>query len=470
MLFFRRYFTVSLSVVLLLVLHLGVLQGVDANAMEGRVSTAGPLTVHPTNPRYFADASGRAILLSGSHTWANFQSVEGLPLNYREYLTFLKSYNFNFFRLWTWEQAEWLCSAKGNMTFSPLPYVRTGPGIAIDGKIKFDLDKFYQPYFDRLRARVMAARDQGIYVSVMLFNGFSIKMKGEHHEGRNPWDGHPFNIANNINGIDGDPRGVGDGRDIHTLRIPTITAYQVRYVKKVIDTLNDLDNVLWEISNESEADSTRWQYHMIDLIHSYEASKKCRHPVWMTAQYPGGENATLFGSPAEAVSPNENGGYKDSPPVPNHHKVVISDTDHLWGIGGDYRWVWKSFLRGLNPVFMDPYNRIGDLSEKERRLIRANMGYALAYSRAVNLSTMAPAPGIASSGYCLANGGREYLVYVPGGSVVVDLSSAGRIYEAEWLDLRTGSVRGVPDIHGGDRVVAMNPFQNADAVLSLRSR
>jgi hypothetical protein len=33
--------------------------------------THGPLSVHPENPRYFADRSGKAILLTGSHTWPN---------------------------------------------------------------------------------------------------------------------------------------------------------------------------------------------------------------------------------------------------------------------------------------------------------------------------------------------------------------------------------------------------------------
>ncbi|MCK4714586.1 MAG: hypothetical protein KAT35_03355, partial [Candidatus Aenigmarchaeota archaeon] len=29
---------------------------------------ANPLTVHPDNPRYFADSSGNAVYLTGSHT------------------------------------------------------------------------------------------------------------------------------------------------------------------------------------------------------------------------------------------------------------------------------------------------------------------------------------------------------------------------------------------------------------------
>jgi hypothetical protein len=36
--------------------------------------------------------------------------------------------------------------------------------------------------------------------------------------------------------------------------------------------------------------------------------------------------------------------------------VILSDTDHLWCIGGNHSWVWKSFLRGLHPIFMDPYD------------------------------------------------------------------------------------------------------------------
>jgi hypothetical protein len=39
----------------------------------------GPLRVHPANPRYFTDDTGRAIYLTGSHTWANFQEIKLPP-------------------------------------------------------------------------------------------------------------------------------------------------------------------------------------------------------------------------------------------------------------------------------------------------------------------------------------------------------------------------------------------------------
>ena len=47
------------------------------------------------------------------------------------------------------------------MTLQPWP--RTGSGTATDGKPKFALDRFDQAYFHRLRARVIAAANEGIY-------------------------------------------------------------------------------------------------------------------------------------------------------------------------------------------------------------------------------------------------------------------------------------------------------------------
>jgi hypothetical protein len=40
---------------------------------EPTATPRGPLRVHPANPRYFTDGSGRAIVPTGSHTWGNFQ-------------------------------------------------------------------------------------------------------------------------------------------------------------------------------------------------------------------------------------------------------------------------------------------------------------------------------------------------------------------------------------------------------------
>lgn len=63
-------------------------------------------------------------------------------------------------------------------------------------------------------------------------------------------------IQNNINGINGDANGDGRGTNVHTLSDPAVTRLQEAYVRHVIDAVGDLDNVLYEISNESGAYST----------------------------------------------------------------------------------------------------------------------------------------------------------------------------------------------------------------------
>ncbi len=111
---------------------------------------AGPLRIHPQNPRYFTDGSGRAVYLTGSHTWSNLQDQgpkdPPKPFDYEKYLDFLREHNHNVIRLWAWEQARWAPWSDGkgrnpsDWFISPNPYARTGPGLALDGKPKFNLE------------------------------------------------------------------------------------------------------------------------------------------------------------------------------------------------------------------------------------------------------------------------------------------------------------------------------------------
>ena len=61
--------------------------------------------------------------------------------------------------------------------------------------------------------------------------------------------------------------------------------------------------------------------------------------------------------PGQALDGKPKFNYRTNPPPADGRKVILTDTDHLWGVGGDVAWVWKSFLRGLNPLFMDPYEQ-----------------------------------------------------------------------------------------------------------------
>ncbi|HUT35253.1 MAG TPA: DUF6298 domain-containing protein [Planctomycetota bacterium] len=440
------------------------------SAASGGAPATGPLKVHPRNPRYFADASGKAVLLVGSHTWNNLVDMGKTDpppkFDFPAYLDFLEKHHHNFIRLWAWECVTWNTTPNQRDALNhvaPTPWARTGPGNALDGKPKFDLTKFDPDYFERLRTRVAAARDRGIYVAIMLFEGWALQFSPK------AWDVHPCHSKNNVNGINGDPNGDGKGLEVHELVVKAVTAAQEAYVRKVIDTVNDLDNVLYEISNENHPPSTEWQYHIIRFIKDYEKTKPKQHPVGMTFQYKGGSNKTLFDSPADWVSPNPDGGYRDNPPAADGKKVVLNDTDHLWGIGGNAAWVWKSFLRGHNPIFMDPYDGLilGERFDPKWRPIHRSMGLARRLAERVDLAAMTPQGKLASTGYCLANPGREYLVYLPaGGEVTVDLSAAESTLAVEWLDAKTGKAAPGEPVAGGAPRQLKAPFAG-EAVLHL---
>jgi hypothetical protein len=314
----------------------------------------------------------------------------------------------------------------------------------------------------------------------MLFQGFSVARKSRRRKGT-PWAGHPLNESNNCNGIDGDPDGDGDGYEVHTLGSPTVTRVQEAYVRKVIDTVNDLDNVIFEISNESHGGSTDWQYHFVRFIHEHEKRKPKQHPVWMSFQWDGiagpGSNQNLWKSPAEAVSPARDDRnksmhpYREDPPATNAGKVVLCDTDHIWGVGGNVAWVWKSLTRGLQPIFMEPYkNSLWNPAaaiEAKWDPVRRAMGHSLALANRMDLAAMTPRNSLASTKYCLANPGREYLVYLPsGGEVSVDLSAGEELLAVEWFDPRRGKTIEAPGVHGGQQRTFTAPFAG-HAVLYL---
>src|SRR5205814_7292840 len=131
-------------------------------------------------------------------------------------------------------------------------YERTGPGLALDGGLKFDLTRFNQAYFDQLRARVIQAGQRGIYVSLILFEGFSIHRKVRQV---NPWLADPFQRDNNVNGINADPNGNGSGEEFFSLSYPSLTALQQSFVRRIVDTLNDLDKVRYAVSGETHLSS-----------------------------------------------------------------------------------------------------------------------------------------------------------------------------------------------------------------------
>ena len=80
----------------------------------------------------------------------------------------------------------------------------------------------------------------------------------------------------------------------------------------------------------------------------------------------------------------------------------------------------------------------------------------------MNLKEMTPRGELASTGYCLADPGREYLAFTPNGSpITLDLGAASGRLSIEWLDIRTGQRSGKEETEGGGAVTISCAFLDA---------
>jgi Putative collagen-binding domain of a collagenase len=454
-----------------------------------------PLKALPTNPHYFTDGSGRAVYLTGSQTWNTLQdwgtngSVQ--PLNFTAFVNMLVSHHHNFTLLWTTELPKIhgfpsTASSPPDFTVVPFPWQRTGPGNASDGNLKFDLGKFNPAFFRRLRDRVRQLQGAGIYAGVYLFTGEFINMF------RSPTDGYPFTGANNVDGIDD-----GGGIASVTMAAPNaITAFQDAYVKKMIDTLNDLPNVLWIVSEEAPANSVWWNNHLIALVRSYEAGKPYQHPVGYAVRHDN-DDASVTNSDADWIAPFAR--ISPTSSCGSGHprcKVDINDSDHSYfGIWNDSprvnrNFFWINFTQASQTLFMDPYviyyprerrnlprgpviNGIGSAADARWENVRQTMGYIRGYAERMNLAEMMPQGELSSTGHVLASravADPELLIYAPsGGRFTVSLLKLRGRFTVEWMNPASGVRTLDAEVSGGAESTFTPPF-DGDAVLYLRRK
>ena len=465
----------------------------------GPTAISGPLR-QSKNPNYFEDATGTPLVLCGSHTWNTLQDwgTDGTtrPLDFDAFVRFLTTHGHNFTLLWSTELPRFhglptTETSPPDFSVDPFPWMRTGPGLATDGRPKFDLTKFNQAYFDRLRTRVQALNTAGIYAGVYLFTGEWLAAF------RCPVDGYPFSGPNNINGVDDGYRGGPRESAIGAVSMTApnaISMTQDAYVRKTIDTLNDLPNVLWIVSEEAPTESTWWNNHLISLVRAYEKSKRYQHPIGYGSLGGHPQDPVLYNSDADWVapwawvSPSKSAG-TGSPTV----KVNINDSDHSYfGMWNDTpqknrNYIWENFANGNQVVFMDPYlvyyprqrrnlcldpvNGIGSKPDPRYENFRDNLGHLVRYSRKLNLANVTAMSTLSSTKFCLAqtpDTGAEYLVYAPnGGPFTLDLSAMpdSRMLSVEWFNPATGTTIPRGAIPAGSRSQSFTPPFSGDAVL-----
>lgn len=411
--------------------------------------TSKTLRIHP-NWYFFTDGSGRAIVLTGSHTWARKREdrkwvADGWNIKkFEKYLDFLEHWNHNYIRLWMWEQ-------KGDVDI----WVKGRDG-------KYDLSQLNEAYFEQRKSFVAAAQARGMYVGVMLFQGWSGCCEASIPD----WVRHPMYRDNNVNGIDGDPNGIGYGDQVHSLVNPAIVKFQEAYVLKMIDTLNEFDNLIWEIGNETIKSSIPWKKHMVDFIRKSEAHRSKQHLI-LDGTGNGVGNDSVWITKPDTFSPcvvtkwaSLDDPFIGNPPIPESRlaKPIVLDNDHL---GNHFlrftaldqrRWAWKSFTRGNHPIHMDCYDVFWDGAEPtpdhpikgvatnpHYDPQRKSLGDVQKFARKMNLAEMKPVddPAICSTTYCLLREGREYLAYQPDVRDGIVLQLPAGTYRAEAFDTAT---------------------------------
>ena len=234
-------------------------------------AAAPPLSLHPDNPHYFCFRGRPAILIgSGEH----YGAVLNLDFDYLPYLNELHSKGLNHTRTFsgTYREVPSSFGITGN-TLAPrpnrylAPWGRSATPGYFDGGNKFDLDRWDEDYFRRLRDFVAEAGRRGIVVEISLF----CPLYDEEL-----WRANPMNATNNINGV-----GRCSRDEVYTLRHTDLTAVQKAVTKRIVEALNPFDNVYYEVCNEAWIGGVTlgWQNEIVAAIRETESSLPRRHLI-----------------------------------------------------------------------------------------------------------------------------------------------------------------------------------------------
>ncbi len=433
-----------------------------ASAAVASAAVPGLLRVDSTNKRWLTNDAGKAIVLTGPHHWHINQNYKSGPvLGWQNYQDTLKGDGSNFYRGWTWSDTH----------FSPFLYAGSTP---------FNLNTVSTTWTGRLKARASRARRKGLYTSVMFFQGWSIQdhpVGGRGLRTDNPWAAHPFHVLNNRNAINGDFASPYQGSEIHADRSEAmsnaITNLQKKYLQYVVSNLRSLNNIIWEISNESPGGTAyrNWQNVMVNAIRAKDTS----HLILVSCR--GGESfGSMKNTSAELVAfclDSKGRSANPDPPHADGSRVFIADSDHLQPtMTKSKTWAWKYFLRGYHPWFMDlteakpNWTRIS-WNPNAYTEVPPSLGAVRKVADSTNLRMLVPqakattapvkyvnyAAGKIFALYSTDNpraksgnwaDGKEYLILGEAGRTlkICNLqSSPTTVYNYEWLDLKTGGRR-----------------------------
>jgi hypothetical protein len=446
---------------------------------------AAALALSTENPRYLA-IDGKPILLVTSAE--HYGAVLNLDFDYVKYLDTLARDGLNLTRTFVGAYVEPQGAFKiARNTLAPAagrficPWARSEtPGYANGGN-KFDLSRWDDAYFRRLRDFAKRAEEKKIVVEVNLFCPFYDEPQ---------WALSPMNPVNHVNAVGAVARDKVYTLDGHGGLLPI----QEALVEKIVEELSGFRWIYWEICNEPYFGgvTVEWQRHMTDLIARVEKDSPRRHLIsWNIANgrakivdpHP---DVSIFNfhyaTPPDAIALNESirkvfgdneTGFKGTADEPYRREAW----EFLLAGGGLFNHLDYSFTVGHEDgSFEYPPEQPGGGG----RAIRKQLRVLKEFVESFDFIRMAPDTGIIAGlsdpdahARALSRKGAEYAIYIHGGSQVnITLQVPGGEYRARWIDTRSGEVLKSENfgIHPAGKVVIASPPYKTDIALDLRAR
>ena len=234
---------------------------ITAFALEG----AEPIRLHAENPHYFEFRGKPTVLITSAE---HYGAVLNGAFDYVKYLDTLAKDGLNMTRIFSGVYRE--VPGDFGIRFNTLaprdedyvsPYAKTGSG-------QYDLTKWNEAYFRRLKDFISQAGKRGIVVELTLFcTYYADKM----------WRLSPLHEANNINGTG---KGVTNTQ-VLAMKHPTLTEAETAFTRKVVTELREFDNLYYEIANEPYFGGVtlEWQAHIAKTIADVEAGLPAKHLI-----------------------------------------------------------------------------------------------------------------------------------------------------------------------------------------------
>jgi len=443
------------------------------------LSAAEPIKLHPENPHYFEFRGRPTVLItSGEH----YGAVLNGKFDYIRYLDALQADGLNLTRTFsgTYREVPGSFNIEEN-TLAPepadyvCPWARSDqPGCA-DGGNKFDLHRWNDAYFARLKDFVSQAGERGIVVELVLF--CVLYDDGLHAHS-------PMNAANNIQGI-----GKIKREDFLAMQEPALHEVQMRFVRKVVSELRDFDNVYFEICNEPYFTNVtkKWSEAVSREIAATEADLPVKHLIAQNiangAQVVKDPNPLVsilnfhYAHPPDAVAQNY-----------GLNRPIGDDETGFDGTGDDFyrREAWDFILAGgavfsnLDYSFSvshpDGTKKFTKSPGGGSPILRKQLKVLSDFIHGFDVVRLRPDATLVRGELpvgvtvrALANHGKEYALYIKGGDqLTLSLALPEASYRASWVEPRDGSiVKEATFDHQGDEFEVATPAYRGELALKI---